>query len=405
MQNFAIYLFKGILHYLNLIFNMIDLRELGFMWIIIFGLLIFFIYSKKVKRALVSLIKSAIGVVKTPPGIIFLLLFLGYYIYIAIFFEEKITLLFFVLSIYLFLKDYFSVNLDLLAESKNSVFQTIKNISIPAFLLVFQQISSMLEINDFSSLKSVLMSLIIIPIFSILFFVLKHYCIYDDFYKRYRSYIKFNDYKFFKIFNNSLIYCGSYKMNNILLPEFLKDNRNLDYKEMKEKASILIPEIVKMKKENSKIKKCKKIKIKKGKLFKFFHYIWLFNIGIMVIFVLNKRFNNVSYDISYYLTYSILIIYFWHDLMKIKKIENQFNYMIYLFIYIILIVILVYYTTTLHQLRLTELGFMIPIFIYIRCITYNKESPNLLTLPFLSKNNFFGLNPNNYYNNGKKKQH
>ncbi len=65
-------------------------------------------------------------------------------------------------------------------------------------------------------------------------------------------------------------------------------------------------------------------------------------------------------------------------------------------LYIILIVFLLLYNRSLTAFRLTELGLLIPIFIVIRLCTYYKKFTNLLTLTFLSKNNFFGLNPEDY---------
>ena len=82
--------------------------------------------------------------------------------------------------------------------------------------------------------------------------------------------------------------------------------------------------------------------------------------------------------------------------MKLKKIENQFDFVWYGFIYICLIGLLIIFSNTLKEFRLSELGFMIPIFIFIKLITYRKDFPDLLNLPFLSKNNFFGLDPQKY---------
>ena len=64
-------------------------------------------------------------------------------------------------------------------------------------LLCIQQISMMFENGIFNNLNYVFLSLIIIPIFAILFFVMKHYCIYNDFYARYKKYIDMDDYDFF----------------------------------------------------------------------------------------------------------------------------------------------------------------------------------------------------------------
>ena len=82
--------------------------------------------------------------------------------------------------------------------------------------------------------------------------------------------------------------------------------------------------------------------------------------------------------------------------MKIKKIENQFDFVMYMSIYVILIIFLLIYNYSLNNDRLTELGFLVPIFLILRIYTLNKKFSDLLMLPFLSENNFFGLNPTDY---------
>lgn len=395
MIKFFEYIFKGILHYINLMFGLLDFKDLGFMWIIIVGLIIAFFVSKDVRKGILGLINSSLNVIKTLPGFLFFILFLGYYIYIAIFFEEKITFIVLILSIYLFMQNFFKTNLNLLLESENSIFDSIKEISFPVILLCIQQISTMFENGTFNNLNYVFLSLIIIPIFAILFFIMKHYCIYNDFYARYKKYIDMDDYDFFKIFNDSLIECGTYKENEKVLSKFIIDNRKKSYQEMR---NGLRQDIRKIKSTESKIKKVKvkNTKYKPSKLFVMFNYIWLFNILSVMVSVFLKRYSNIPFGFWHYCSYGVLLIYFWYDLMKLKGIENQYDFIMYMFIYIILIVLLLLYDHSLMNFRLTELGFLIPIFITIRICTYHKEFPNLLTLPFLSKNNFFGLNPEDY---------
>ncbi len=395
MQAFIKYTIEGMLHYINLIFGLLDFKDLGFMWIIIIGIIIAFFVSKDVRKNVLGLVRSSLNVIKTLPGFVFLILFLGYYFYVAIFFEEKITFVVLILSIYLFVQDFFKTNLNLLLESENSIFDSIKDISFPVILLCIQQVSMMFENSTFNNLNYVLLSLLVIPIYSILFFVMKHYCIYTDFYTRYKKYIDIDDYSFFKIFNDSLVKCGTYKENERVLSKFIMDNRKKSYKEMKIRLNQDIRKIISDETKDYK-KKRKNIKYKPSKLFVIFNYIWIFNIANVLVSVFFKRYLNTPFDFWYYFSYMILLIYFWYDLMKLKKIENQYDFIMYMFIYIILIIFLLLYNYSLTAFRLTELGFLIPIFIVIRLCTYYKKFPNLLTLPFLSKNNFFGLNPEDY---------
>ena len=130
-----------------------------------------FFVSKDVRKNVLGLVHPSLNVIKTLPGFLFLILFLGYYIYIAIFFEEKITFIVLILSIYLFVQDFFKTNLNLLLESENSIFDSIKDISFPVILLCIQQMSMMFENGTFNNLNYILLSLIIIPIYSILFFM------------------------------------------------------------------------------------------------------------------------------------------------------------------------------------------------------------------------------------------
>lgn len=403
MMDFINYVIKGILHYCTLLFGMLDFKELGFMWIIIIILLVCTIINKDVRKSIFELIKSFIGVVKTIPGFLFLILLISYYSYIAIFFEEKITIIVLILSTYLFLQTFATVNLDLLAESENSVWKSIKKFSLPVILLCIQQITTMVESGNFTNLNMVLYSLLIIPIFSILFFVFKHFCTYIDFYKRHKKYIKMSDFDFFKVFNESLILCNSYKKNNILLSKFVKDNSNLNVIEMKQKINDIFPKVISYTiQEEKQQKKLNSKKEMPTKLFVFFNYIWLFNILGIVVSVIWKRFFDTNFGFWYYWSYAILLIYFLYDLLRIKKIENQYDFVTYLFIYMVAIGLLVLYSFNLKEIRLTELGFMIPIFIYIRYKSYYKPKINFLRLPIISKSNFFGIDPHNFKTTLKK---
>lgn len=82
--------------------------------------------------------------------------------------------------------------------------------------------------------------------------------------------------------------------------------------------------------------------------------------------------------------------------MKNRDIENQYDFVMYMFINIILIVMMVCYFIRINNTRLSEMLFYIPIFIIVHFKAYNKSFPNILNMPFLTKNNFFGLDPSKY---------
>lgn len=124
----------------------------------------------------------------------------------------------------------------------------------------------------------------------------------------------------------------------------------------------------------------------------FRHFIFCEDIYI----VIDKRFYIGSLDISYYWSIFILNIYFWCDLIKNRDIENQYDFVMYMFINIILIVMIVCYFAGINNTRLSEMLFYIPIFIVVHFKAYNKKFPNILNMPFLTKNNFLGLDPSKY---------
>lgn len=252
----------------------------------------------------------------------------------------------------------------------------------------------MIEFSRFTNFKIVLLSLLIIPIFVIFFLFFKYYFCYQDFYNENKAFIKIDKFSLFKLYNEGLILCKNYKTNNILLAAFLKDNQYLSFNEMKYKMNQVFPKIIFIyNKNNQKVKN--KLK-EQSKLFINFNYIWVFSIIGLIVSVFFKRFSNIDFNFSYYLCYLIVLIYFWYDLMKLKRIDNQFDFVIYMILYIVFVTLLVIYSNSLIQFRLTELGFIIPIFVYIRYKTFYKANLHFLNLPFLSENNFFGLSPSDY---------
>lgn len=384
-----------ILHYFNLIFGLFDFMNLAFTLIIIVLLVIVFFVNQDFRYGVSCLIGSTLGLIKTLTGFLFFALFIGYYIYIAMFFEEKITFIVLILSIYSFVKDFLKINLNLVPYSNNGFWDSIKDICISAVLLFIQQLSAMFEGNNFNNLKYVILSLAIIPTFVLMFLVMRHYCIFIDFYNKYKNYIKMNDYEFFKIFNDCLIECETYKETENTLSNLILNNNNTSCKKMK----ILLRHNIHRTKDTKKnfAKKYEKnIKYKRFGFFKIFNYIWIFNILAVVVSVIFNKYLDMPLNFWYFGCYGTLLIYFWCDLMKLKKIENKFDFIIYVFVYMFFIFFLLIYNYFLPNSRLTEFGFLIPIFITVRIFTYSKKFPNLMVLPFLSEKNFGGLDPRKY---------
>lgn len=114
---------------------------------------------------------------------------------------------------------------------------------------------------------------------------------------------------------------------------------------------------------------------------------------------MNKRFCNVNYDISYYWSMIILNIYLWCDLMKNRDIKNQYDFVMYMIINIIIIVMLIFYFVGLNRNRLSEMLFYIPILLAIHLKVYYKRFSNFMNIPFLTKDNFLGLDSSKYNKN------
>lgn len=399
-MNFLFYLFKGFMHWLSLILDIMDFKDLGFMWIIIIGVLILSIFDKSVIRSIFSFLKALINVAKTGVGFIFLMLFIAYYGYVILFFEEKLTIVILLFSLWLLAKDYVKTGMNLSANSNSSIFNSIKEISIPILLLYLQQLIFMLENNNFENLLLVTMSLIVIPIYSIMFFVFKHFANFENIYVKYKRKLKFEGHYFMKIFNESLIESGNYKINENVLNDFMNDNMSLEFKEMKEKLIIELPALISKYKVQKKKELEEKGSLSKAK--KVFNIIWFLNIVCLIDFVIRVRFFNGNFSFLYSYSLFILLIYIWMDLMKVKKIDNKSDFVIYGIIYIVLIIIILLYSNSLIAFRLSELGFIIPILTLFHLRYINKKFPNFLLIPNFSENNFFGMTMEQYYNSLNK---
>lgn len=389
------YILQGLSHYIYLLLNMLDFRDNGFILIVIVGMLLICIKDKTVYKSVISVVKSIYNVSKTKVGLIIVCLVCSYYIYILACFENQYNLILIVFTIYLFMKDILKINLILLPESEFKLVDLLKDITIPILLLFVSELTTMIEKSNFDNINFAFYSLVFIPIFIIVILVFRHFIFCEDTYNIYKKRIKIDDYEFFKITTKVSIKCKDYKITRLVLEEFLIENYNLNYNEMKLKLRNHI--MYAMKEYNKKkFSKSKKQKYEKSKIFKLFEFIWITNIICIIYAVIDNRFYGVSYDISYYWSIIVLNIYFWCDLMKNRNIQNQYDFVIYMFINIILIVMLICYYIRLDKTRLSEILFYVPIFVVMHLKAYNKKFPNIINMPFLTEDNFFGLNPSKY---------
>lgn len=389
------YVLKGLSHYIYLLFNMLDFKDNGFILIIILGMLLMCIKDKTIYKSIISVLKSIYNISKTKVGFIIVCLVFSYYAYTLIYFESKYNLILIIFTIYLFMQDIIKINLILLPESKLKLINLLKDIAIPILVLFVSEFVTMIEEGNFNNINYVFYSLIFIPIFIIIIIVFRHFIFCEDTYNIYKKRLRIDDYEFFKIVTIISIKSKNYTITRIVLEEFFNNAYNLSYNEMKIELKRNINNIMKRYKEKNN-NKIRKQKYKKSKLSKIFELIWSANIICVIYLAIDKRFYIGSLDISYYWSIFILNIYFWCDLMKNRDIENQYDFVMYMFINIILIVMIVCYFIRINNTRLSEMLFYIPILIIVHFKAYNKSFPNILNMPFLTKNNFFGLDPSKY---------
>lgn len=381
-----IYLFNAFIYYLVLLLEFFDYAELKAMVIIMISLTVFIIIYKDFRVKTLEAIKSIIKLFFNPISIFTFSTVILYFTYILIYFEEKINLIFIVFVIQSFIKDYFLSYLDITSKSS---WDNIKNFSYPVILLTFNQLVLSIHNNNFNNINTILLSLMFIPIFSSIILFIKFYIHFIENIRNWNRNLKLSNYDLLKLFTYALIYTMSFNKIRIL-DKIIHLNKNYD-----ESKALLLNM---MKKEKYKRNR-KKIKNKKRHLTKnqkIFLFIWFCNVVLIIYNIINKQQNDVNYDFFHHYTIIILYIYFWIDLMKIKNIENQYDFVIYSFINIFIIIILIKYTSTLNSNRFIDLSFLIPIFIFTKLFTLKKRFPNLLKMPFLTEKNFFNLSPLDY---------
>lgn len=391
MEKALIYIFNGTIHYISLLFGFLDYIDLSFMFVIIGFIFLSMIINKEVRKQCFGIIKPFINIMKNFFGMTILIFIISYYIYITLNFEENISLIYLIFTLYLFLKDYIKIYMNLLPNSKLSIWDLSKEICVPIILLFVYQWVLMFERDSFSNISNVSWSLIFIPIFILLIIILKYLLNLDEMNRRWNSRLKINNFQFVKLFTISLFRNFSYEKNIRMLNITFTNNLDSSYKKLKYVNKALINEVKEKKKNEHKKNKKEKIKINKV-----YEYIWLLNILCYILCITDYRFYDINYGVCYYLITTVLFIYFWIDLIKYKKIENNYDFCLWMILLIIFIIFVVPYFISIQKGRISEMLFLMPLFVYLHLKSYNCIFPNILKMPFLSQKNFFGLNPNDY---------
>ena len=279
MLNVLKYLAKGLLHYINSLFYFIDFYDKSIMILIFVVLLICFIKSFDFRYSIVSFLKTLKNVIKNIAGLILLMIFVLYYIYVLFYFENEISPLLILFTLYLIFKDFIDTNLNLLVNSKKDTIESIKDVSFAVLLIFLQQLSSMAEVNNFNNIKYVLLSLMMIPIYTIIFSIIKMLTTYDAYYRKNKKRINIDDFDFFRLY----IYC-LFRVNNFkIVHEHFDNILKNDYRNYMEYKNELRKEIAFNNfKEKNYIEKAK-IKITSLK-----NIFWLINILIIIYYIICK---------------------------------------------------------------------------------------------------------------------
>ncbi|CAM3739575.1 hypothetical protein ERUR111494_09080 [Erysipelothrix urinaevulpis] len=399
MRDIILYFIRGMNHYIFLLYEMFDFKEFGTIFFLFVFFLAIFIFFKDIRSQIIDLTLTIFSLLKTKIGIIFVLVLVLYYTYIAFTFEESINTVVLISSIYLFFESFTKTNLNLTSDSDNSVFESIVEFSFPVVLLCVQQIVIIIENGSFNNFLPILLSLLIIPIYSTVFVLFKNYMCFDTFYNKNQLERRVNKYEFYKTYTLAAFCFFNYKDADTYLEKILNSMQDfiINSEQMRNRIDNEVNFNFDFKPHFRTIKRKSK-----SKVYKLFHYVWLIDIFFILYEICNLRFLKVSLNFSYYLTLGVLIIYLIYDLMKIQTIQNQYDFVLYLLFYIFFSFILVTYSLTLQQFRLTEIAFIVPFFIVTRVRASFYNPINFLSLPFLSKQNFFGLDSSKYDEHGNR---
>ncbi len=234
-------------------------------------------------------------------------------------------------------------------------------------------------------------SLIFVPIIAIIITIMKILTTVETITIEHSRTEKLEDIEYLKLFLLVLKKEKSINNTNKIISNFFKNNKMLLYDEAKQRILKYNENNIKNEKKNIKVQKKKETR--KFNVKSIIFIIWIINVLTIIYAIIMKRFFNSNFDIGYYLSLAILSIYFIADMMKIYKIECQYDFAIYFVISIVEYIILLIYYIQIQNGRLSNMLFLVIIYIIIAVLFRRNKTMKFLDMPFLSEKNFFGLEP------------
>lgn len=385
------YIFFGSVHLVIISFEFLDYIEQSLIGLLIVFFIGIAIWDKKFIKMYLDIGKAFFKMVFSPFGVILLITMASYYCFTIFAFEDSINILIITITLALFCKDLFEfINNSILDENKKTIVSIIE-ISEPVFILFFYRLLYVIELKNFNELNKVFFSLIFVPIIAIVIIIMKILTTVETITVSYSSIEKLEGIEYLKLFLIVLVKERSINNTNKTINEFFKYNRQLLYNKAKKK--IIEYESTK---KNSKEKKMHFLKSREKRDFNIrsiSFIIWISNIVSILYLIIMKRFFDVDFDFEYYFCLIILSIYFISDMMKIYKIECQYDFVIYFVISVVEFVILFIYYNRIQNGRLSNMLFLVVIYVIIAILFRRNKTIRFLDMPFLSEKNFFGLPP------------
>lgn len=383
------YIFWGCVHFCIISFEFFDYIEQALIGLLIIFFIGMALWDRKFINMYLSIGKTFIKTVFSPFGIILLITMMSYYCFSIFTFEENINIVIIIITLALFCKDLFEfMNNSILDESKKTI-TSIMEICESVFVLFFYRFLYAIEFRNVEELNKVFYSLIFIPVIAIVITTMKILTTIETIVARYYITEKLENIDYLKLFLIILIKKKSINNTNQIINNFFRYNKDLTYYEAREKImKYEFNNVINNKKNLSSknIREKRKINIKS-----LWFILWIVNIVAVIYSIFEKRFYNVEFEIGYYISLAVLTIYFLTDILKIYRIQCQYDFIVYLVISIVGYIIFLIYYIQIQNGRLSNRLFLVTIYIIIAVLFRKTKTISFLDMPFLSEKNFFGL--------------
>ena len=383
------YIFLGSVHLAIISFEFLDYIEQALIGLLIIFFIGMAVWDRKFIKIYLDIGKTFFKMVFSPFGVILLITMASYYCFTIFAFEDSINILIIIITLALFCKDLFEfMNNSILDKNKKTIV-SIMEISESVFILFFYRLLYVVELGNYSELNKVIYSLIFVPIIATIIIIMKILTTVEVITVRYSRLEKLDDIEYLKLFLIVLIRERSINNTNKIMNDFFRNNRQLLYYEARERI---------LEYESAKIKnKEKNVQFSEGRekinfnIKSIIFIIWIINFLSIIYSIIMKRFFDTNFDIGYYLSLAILSIYFIADMMKIYKIECQYDFVIYFVISLVECIILLVYYIQIQNGRLSNMLFLVVVYSIIAILFRRTKTMRFLDMPFLSEKNFFGL--------------